>query len=398
MSRWRSVWLVARREVLERGRSRGFILSVAFTTLLVVGTFGLQVLFLGEGDTVKIGIAEPAPAGMEPALQAAAKPYDATVVVTDYADRTAGEIAVSGGEVAGFLVVPVDLSSPGEVVFDKRADQRVLAIANNAVVGLRQARLMDENDIPPADFVAAATPPEAIELDPQSEADQAAFFIANIGVILVFMGIVMFGNTVLTGVVEEKQSRVVEVVLSTIRARDLLMGKVLGIGLLGIVQLVIFVGVGLAAAIATDRFALPATTPGAVSMLALWFVLGYAMYATAFGFMGALASRTEEASNASMPVTMIAVLAYIASLIVVTEDPSGTVATVLTFLPPSAPMVVPLRAALDAMPLWQIPIAIVLTLATIYALFVVGGRVYSGAVLQTGARIKLRDAWRAAGE
>jgi ABC-2 type transport system permease protein len=92
------------------------------------------------------------------------------------------------------------------------------------------------------------------------------------------------------------------------------------------------------------------------------------MYATAFGFMGALASRTEEASNASMPVTMISVLAYLVSLIVVTDDPSGTVATILTFLPPSAPMVVPLRAALDAIPLWQIPVAIALTLATIYAL------------------------------
>ena len=288
--------------------------------------------------------------------------------------------------------------SPGEIVFDQRTDERVLALANYAVVGLRQAQLMDTHGIPPADFVAAATPPEAITLDPESEADQAAFFIANIGVILVFMGIVMFGNTVLTGVVEEKQSRVVEVVLSTIRARDLLMGKVLGIGLLGILQLVIFVGVGLVAALAMGRFELPATTPGAVAMLALWFVLGYAMYATAFGFTGALASRTEEASNASMPVTMVAVLAYIVSLIVVTEDPSGTVATILTFLPPSAPMVVPLRAALDAIPLWQIPIAIALTLATIYALFVVGGRVYSGAVLQMGARMKLRDAWRAAGE
>jgi ABC-2 type transport system permease protein len=203
---------------------------------------------------------------------------------------------------------------------------------------------------------------------------------------------------VLTGVVEEKQSRVVEVVLSTIRARDLLMGKVLGIGVLGLIQLAVFVIAGVVAAVLSDRFVLPATTLGAIAMLGLWFILGYAMYATAFGFLGALASRVEEASNASMPVTMVAVISYLVSLIVVTENPSGPIATVLTFFPPSAPMVVPLRAALDAIAPWEIGLAVIITLITIYALFVIGGRVYSGAVLQTGARMKLRDAWRAAGE
>ena len=77
--------------------------------------------------------------------------------------------------------------------------------------------------------------------------------------------------------------------------------------------------------------------------------------------------------------------------------PDGTVAQVATFLPPAAPMVVPLRAAFDAIPAWEIVVSIVLTLAAIYALFVVGGRVYAGAALQTSGRMKLRDAWRSAG-
>ena len=150
---------------------------------------------------------------------------------------------------------------------------------------------------------------------------------------LILVGIFSFGFTVLTGVVEEKQSRVVEVVLATVRARDLLMGKVLGIGILGLVQLVVFVVAALGAAVWTDRFVLPETTPGAIALLVVWFVLGYALYSTALGFLGALASRLEEASNASTPVTMIAMISYFVAIFAVINDPSGLVAQVATYPP-----------------------------------------------------------------
>ena len=126
------------------------------------------------------------------------------------------------------------------------------------------------------------------------------------------------------------------------------MGKVLGIGILGIVQMGVFVIAALGAAVATDRFQLPTTTPTAILMLVIWFVLGYALYSTALGFLGALASRMEEASNASTPVTMVAMVSYFVAIFAVIDDPSGVVAQVATYLPPSAPFVVPLRAAFDA--------------------------------------------------
>ena len=106
----------------------------------------------------------------------------------------------------------------------------------------------------------------------------------------------------------------------------------------------------------------------------------------------------EEASNATMPVTLVAMTSYFIALFAVVDDPSGTIATIATFLPPSAPFVVPLRAAFDAIPPWQVGVSAVITVAAIWALFVVGGRVYSGAALSVGGRMKLRDAWRSAGE
>jgi ABC-2 type transport system permease protein len=210
--------------------------------------------------------------------------------------------------------------------------------------GFRQAerRRADRHDVDQTALAAAQTPPGAVELDPQTDADRAQFLVANIGAVLILVGIFSFGFTVLTGVVEEKQSRVVEVVLSTVRARDLLMGKVLGIGVLGIVQLVVFVVAALVAARLTDRLVLPSTTPGSIMLLAVWFILGYTLYSTALGFLGALASRMEEASNASTPVTMVAMISYFVAILGVINDPHGTVAVIATFIPVSAPFVVPL--------------------------------------------------------
>jgi ABC-2 type transport system permease protein len=398
MSRWRSVWLVARREMIERGRSRGFILSVAFTTVLVVGSFVVPTLLFGDDDATKIGIVQPEPPGLTVAITTTAGQLDRDVEVVPFADVAAGDAALADESVEGVAIVPADLSGPGEIRFDKEPDQFVTQLVTASVVALRTQAVVTEAGVPPEELLAAQQAPTVHALDPQTEADDAQFLFANIGAVLILVGIFSFGFTVLTGVVEEKQSRVVEVVLSTVRPRDLLMGKVMGIGVLGLIQLAVFVAAALAAAVLTDRFGLPATTPSAIPLLVVWFVLGYALYSTALGFLGALASRMEEASNASTPVTMVAMISYFVAIFAVTNDPSGPVAIVATYLPPSAPFVVPLRAAFDAIGPIEILLSIAVTVAGIWVLFNIGARVYAGAVLQTAGRMKIRDAWRSAGE
>ncbi len=398
MSRWRSIWLVARREIVERGRSRGFIFSVLFTTVIVVGSFLVPALLFGDQEDAKIGVVQPSPPALEGTITAIASGADRSIVFLPYADRGQAEAALKADQVEAVIDVPADLSSPGSVIYKESADPVVQSVVGAAVVGLRMNDVLADTDVDQAALAAAQATPAAVELDPQTDADRARFLVANIGAVLILVGIFSFGFTVLTGVVEEKQSRVVEVVLSTVRPRDLLMGKVLGIGVLGIVQLVVFVTAALIAASLTNRLVLPSTTPGAILLLAVWFILGYALYSTALGFLGALASRMEEASNASTPVTMVAMTSYFVAILGVINDPDGTVATIATFIPASAPFVVPLRAAFDAIPAWQIGLSIAITLIGIWALFTVGARVYSGAVLQTAGRMKLRDAWRSAGE
>ena len=382
IGRLRAVRLVAMREILERGRSRGYLLSLLFTVILLGAGFVLPALLLGQEKSPKLALVDPVPAGLQSAIETVATGYKVTLDISRVPDQAAGEAAVRDKAVDAVLAVPIDLSTAGELIVLDDPNNQIQTITSNAVIGLRAGE-------------DALQPPIVTSLEPPTAEHTTALIFANAGIILMFIGIFTYGTWVLTGVVEEKQSRVVEVVLTTVRPRDLLMGKVLGIGLLALVQLVIIVTAGLAAAQLSGRLTLPATTVSAVVQLLAWFILGFAFYSTAMGFLGSLASRVDEASNASMPVTMTATLSYLLSILLVTQEPNGIVATILTFFPPSAPMVVPLRTALGAIQPWEAALSIVLMIAAIWVLFVVGGRVYSGAVLQTGGRMKLRDAWRA---
>ncbi|HEY7522396.1 MAG TPA: ABC transporter permease [Candidatus Limnocylindrales bacterium] len=386
MSRARAIVLVAQRELLERAKSRAFLIGLVITELLVVGAFVLPSV-LGGDDALKLGYVGRPPEPVRQAFSAAATQLDHEVVLEAQPDRASGEAAVSDDRIEGLIVPPeIDPGPDGAGVFvvKDRATPQVLAIVQTAYAILGQVQL------PPL--------PGVVSLEPQGDADAVAFLLANAGVVLLFVSIFTFGYWVLSGVVEEKQSRVVEVILSTVTPRDLLIGKVLGIGILGLAQLVLMVGSALGLAIATRRFELPPTTATAVALMLIWFVIGYTLYSTMFAVLGALASRMEEASNATTPVSLLATGVYLVGLLVVPNDPDGTIARIGTLFPPSAPMIVPLRAAFGAIEPWEAILAAVLALATIWGLFVVGGRVYSGAVLRIGGRVRLRDAWRASGE
>lgn len=398
MSRARSILLVARRELFERGRSRGFIFSVLFTTTIIIGSFVVPVVIFGDEGPTQVGLVEPAPEQLEAAVETTADLLDQDVAIVTFQDRQAGETALRSDQIAALVIVPADLSDSGELAFKESPDPTIQGVVSSAIAGLRVNAALEAEGVDPTTFVEAQSPPTIRALEPPEEGSDARFLLANIGAVLILVGVFSFGFTVLTGVVEEKQSRVMEVVLSTVLPRDLLMGKVLGIGILGLVQLGVFVIAAFIAASLTREFDLPATTPGAIVQLVVWFSLGYTLYSTALGVLGALASRMEEASNASTPITLIAMISYFVAIFAVINDPSGIVAIVASFIPFSAPMVVPMRAALGAITPIEIAISAAITIVAIWVLFVVGGRVYSGAALQTAGRIKLRDAWRSAGQ
>jgi ABC-2 type transport system permease protein len=394
MRRLRTIRLVAMREIAERGKTKGYWGSLILTVGLIVAAVIVPAIIFDDEDTLAIGIVEPAPIGLRTVLVATGDAFETTVETTTYPDVQAARDAVTGEEVAGAIYIPTNGGQPELIVRDS-PDQRVQAIVAASVASARLSELATEHGISPTDLAAIATPPTITSLEEAREEEESGFLIANIGVILLFISIFSFGYWVLSGVVEEKQSRVVEVVLSTVRPRELLIGKVLGIGILGLIQLVVMVGVGVVAARLTGAFELPETTGPMVATTFIWYILGYAIYATAFGVLGALASRMEDASNVTAPVSVVATAGYLIGLFVVIQDPDGLVATLATFFPPFAPMVVPFRVAVGGIGPIEFVASIVVAVLALWAMFVIGGRVYRGAVLRVGGQVKLRDAWRA---
>ncbi len=376
MSGRRAIMLIARREIRERLRGRVFLISTLIMLLVVGGSTALNGA-LSKRETYRIAVTAPAPPGLAAALQRAARPFDdANVRLRVVATPAAGRQALEAKQVDALLLLPAD-----RLVFRSDVDAKAAAVADTAVRALR-------NHLPPAPELTTATlhPPDAKTTD-------AATAVAYFGSILLLFGLAMYGQWVVTGVVEEKNNRVVELILSAVRPRHLLAGKVIGIGLLGLAQLTLVAGVA-AALLGAGAFDAPASLGSSVALVIPWFALGFALYAVAYAAAGALASGQQNAETAGQPVTYTMVAAYFAGYLALSTNTDGLLANVLTVFPLTAPLVLPARSALVGVPLWEHALAVVLVLASIYALVRLAGRVYGQGLLHTGPRLGARTAWR----
>ena len=207
------------------------------------------------------------------------------------------------------------------------------------------------------------------------------------------MSLAVYGQWVVSGVVEEKNNRVVELILSTVQPRHLLAGKVIGIGLLGLVQLALVAGLA-AGLLAAGVFDAPASLGGSLALVIPWFALGFALYAVAYAAAGALASRRRTPRRRDSP--SLTRSSRPTSPATSPSPPTRTalLANFLTVFPLTAPLVLPARSALVGVPLWEHVLAVVLVVASIYALVGFAGRVYGQGLLHSGPRLGPRVAWR----
>jgi ABC-2 type transport system permease protein len=232
--------------------------------------------------------------------------------------------------------------------------------------------------------------------DPQEDAKRGAAFA---GAILLYVSIIVFGQFVAMGTVEEKQNRVVEVVLSRVRSWQVLVGKVAGIGLLGLVQLTVLLGAGYASAQFADLTDIDVTAIGLpiIAGVFFWFILGYVFYAFLYAAVGSTVSRQEDLQGAIMLPIVLVLPGYILA-IAAAEFPDGALPRVGSMVPMWAPFVMPVRAAAGVVAPWEIAVAVIGSIAGAVALVWIGSRVYRGALLHTGTKVKMKDAWRAAAE
>jgi ABC-2 type transport system permease protein len=194
-------------------------------------------------------------------------------------------------------------------------------------------------------------------------------------------------------VVEEKANRIIEILLSTVRPRQVLFGKVVGIGLMGLAQLILVSAVAIIAVIKTQIINLPTVGVTAVAGGLLWFVLGFVFYALLYAAAGSLISRQEDLGSVTVPITMLILGSYLAFFWVL-GNPDNPIAVGLSILPPFAPTLMPARMATGDAQAWQVGLAVLLMLAAIVGMNALAARIYSNSVLRIGSRVKLADAWR----
>ena len=390
----RGMWLVvARRDFWVRLRDRGFVISTAIT-LIVLSIFILLGAFSGdEASSFRLGLAGPDAKTVADAadFETAGERRRVEVTTVAYDDVAAAEQALRDGEIDAALVHGDDLEGRTSV------PPELAQVVQDALVrGRIQAALADAQV--PASTIDEVLNQPAIQirtLEPVDEHRDENAGIAFIGVLLAYGQLFGYGVWVATGVLEEKSSRVVEVLLSAIRPRQLLTGKIAGIGALGICQLVFIAAFAIGLSLITGAIDLPATAIGTALIVLTWFVMGFAFYAGLFAVSGSLVSRMEELQNAMVPINLLIFASFFISIGAL-ENPDSTLSVVASILPFSSALAMPVRIVLGSATPPQIVVSIAALLISTAITVPLSGRLYAGAILRTGARVKLKDAWRAA--
>jgi ABC-2 type transport system permease protein len=233
----------------------------------------------------------------------------------------------------------------------------------------------------------------AVALDPNAEQRSQRMVVGIFVAALLYIALAGYGNFVATGIVEEKANRIVEILLSTVRPRQLLFGKVVGIGLVGFIQLVLLGAVALVAVMKTQVISVPAVGVTAVLGGLLWFVLGFVFFALIYAAAGSMVSRQEDVAAVVSPIGLLIIGTYVAFFWVV-ANPDNPIGAVLSVLPPFAPVLMAARMATGDAQAWQVVLAVLLMLAAIGGLNVLAARIYSNSVLRIGSRVRLAEAWR----
>ena len=290
----------------------------------------------------------------------------------------------------------IRLTARRELVAKAEVDEQLNVLVQGAARGVRAQQTLERAGVGQGDIQAALAPPPlpVRSLEPVDENARSKRTIATVAVFLLYGQLIGYCFAVAMGVVEEKSTRVVEVLLAAVRPVQLLAGKIIGIGLVGLLQLAVVGVVGLAVATASNTISLPPDAAGTIGSVLLWFLLGYAFYSSLFAVAGAIVSRQEELQNTATPLNLLMIASFFIAFSSSVGGGDTTLSKVSSFLPPVAPLVMPLRIAGGDTTMWEVALSLGIMLASIVAVVLLAARLYEGAILRTGARVKLSDAWR----
>jgi ABC-2 type transport system permease protein len=399
VSRWggdalHTLLLIVRREFITRARSRFFIVGTVLLMGLMAGYIVVQDLFISKAvTTVHVGFSGDAKTLAEP-VKLASTSATFKVDTSTWSNAAQGVQQVRDGKLDA--MVSGDPGAPDVAVMND-LNPSVAATLDLVVKQVVLTRALTARGVDPAgvEQQVAGAGFHLDVLDPNAKARAERTVVGIFVAILLYVALAIYGQIVAAGVVEEKANRIIEILLSTVRPRQLLFGKVIGIGLLGLVQLMLVGAVALVAVIETQVITVPSIGLVAVLGGLMWFILGFVLYALFYAAGGSMVSRQEDLGAVTVPITMLLVGTYL-SFFWVISNPTSPVAAALSMLPPFSPLLMPSRMASGDAATWQVLVAIALMLAAITGVNWLAARIYVNSVLRVGSRVGWSQAWRGA--
>jgi ABC-2 type transport system permease protein len=409
MTDLRAIYVIARRELLERVKSKWFIAITLLGPIGMIAIIILPALLISNGQGTKVELvdqtgklAQPLAAVLE---QIHWKPEIIAATTPDAVEMG----RIRSKQINGFLAIPADALDTGTIVYrgDNGASQLVQVILRESIRQVVQVERGKQAQIADATLLKLIAPTgfDAQQTDGKSTAAGAGSFWLGYAVAYILMLVIMvYAVGVMRSVVQEKTSRVMELMVATIKPRSLMTGKILGVGLAGIIQLAVWLTMaavtlayrnqilGLFGTSSSDE-ALPSLAFGDVAVALGFFFAGYFFYASMYAAVGAMVSSEQDTQQVQMPITVLLIVGF-ACMTVVSSDPRGTMATVVTLLPCWSPLLMPMRFLLGGAGVGEVVLSLVILIASTVLIARAAAKIYRVGVLMYGKRPGLGELWR----
>jgi ABC-2 type transport system permease protein len=407
----REMMVIAKRELLERVRTKWFMIVTLLGPALMVGLIVIPVLLASNGtDGAKVAIADETGLlgdKLAAAFAASDQHWDAHVVPATTTDADLMK-QLRTKQISGFLRIPKDAFDAGESIYrgDNATNQMVQFELNIALRSTMLETRGREFKLSDKQLAQLLLPPHLKTLHTNGETEgengAATFFLGYIIALILNMVITVYGVNVMRSVVTEKSSRVVELLVAATKPNAIMTGKILGVGGAGLIQIVVWLTVGGIALANRDALlgafgasssaaaSLPTLTALDVGVVIAFFMLGFLFYSTIYAAVGAMVPSEQDSQQAAMPVTMLLLIGMV-SMTAVTGDPRGHTASVLTQVPFWSPMLMPLRYLLGGASLGEVGISMGIVLASIAVVSRAAAKIYRVGILMYGKRPGLAE-------
>ena len=419
--------VIFKKEYLQKVKSLGFWLT---TILMPVFMFGIMIvpvlLMTRQKPTITVTVVDPGGV-VYPALLAAQEERSKSVEKSntqvgrgsmDHQPEVAVVFKKSSGEapealqkkveekaIDGYLVIPEDFLKASEIEFYARNLSNITAIqALESVLNRTQFAMKSRSlNLSPEDkdFLRARLEIKGFKVEKgkaKEEGALAGFFAVLAIFMTLYMLILIYGSFIMRAVLEEKSTRVVEILISSVPPFQLLMGKILGVAAAGLTQTAVWIGTAAllsagALPFAASTGALPSFTAMQLVFFVVFFILGYLLFASLYAAVGAMFNNEQEAQQAAT-IVVIPIIVPVIMMQMVIADPSSTASVVISLIPIFTPLIMYLRILVETPPAWQIALSLVLTTATLVGVIYVSGKIYRTGILMYGKRPNLKELWR----